>query len=129
MQAEIDRALRLAVSQPEEALALFTTCADAWPPRFAELCRFERARVLGSMGKTDAARSAFARLAVHSRGEVRRQATLALCELDRTADPCRAAACLGRIAADARADADLKLEAARLREKWRLADAACEERP
>lgn len=130
--AELERAEELAsAGRMEAAVAIYRDCAadrstDHDPYR--ALCGLELGRLVGfELGRLEQARSIFDRLIGSGTPEIDRQASLARCELDLNADPCRAAACLSRVAGSAGGDATLRDEAARLLRRSGLADRQCAE--
>jgi hypothetical protein len=93
---------------------------------FRDLGRYEIARLEGfRYGHVEAARASLKKLAERAGGEVGRQATLALCELDLKTDPCRSRACLMQLLLGA--DFEIGQEAEQLLDHWRLRGAACEQ--
>ncbi len=91
---------------------------------FRDLARYEIARLEGfGYGYVESARASMRRLSERAGGEVQRQATLALCELDLANDPCRSRACLMQLIEGS--DFELGQEAEQLLDHWRLRAAAC----
>ena len=120
VQLERAESLTAAGAYPQ-ALAIYAGCTrDQGAERaYADLCRYETARIYGfAQGAPARARPIFERLARTGEGEVRRQAMLALCELDRETSPCNAVDCLGRVTKNPDADQALRHEALRLSERW-----------
>ena len=92
---------------------------------FRDMSRYEMARLWGfGLGEIQRARSILRSLAAHGGGEVSRQASLALCELDLAARPCQAAACLRELTEHG-TDFQLAQEAKGLLSHWDLEDADC----
>ena len=127
--ARLERAEQLAAGgQARAAVSIYASCARerGLAVVLADLCRLEAARLTAfALGEPERARPVLTRLARTAQGETRRQAALALCELDRARDPCGAAGCLRRIAAGEAFDEALRREAARLAAEWSGA-AACD---
>lgn len=120
--ARLERAEQLAAEgQARAAVAIYSSCSRerGLAVVLADLCRLEAARLTAfALGEPERARPVLTRLARTGQGETRRQAALALCELDRRRDPCGAAACLRRLAAGEGFDTALRREAARLAAEW-----------
>jgi hypothetical protein len=106
------------------ALAIYRECAAAAGskrPYYRDVSHYEAARLIGFVRQDrQRARAAFNLLAERGEGEVRRQAVLAICELDRQADPCGATRCLDRVQRDSRQGAELRSEARILKTRWGL---------
>ncbi len=98
--------VKAAKGAPTDALAAYDRALKH--PRvgaLAALIRYQRARLLAfALDRPGEARAELGKLSSSADVEVRQQARLAMCELDRVRDRCEAQACLRRIdAADARA--------------------------
>jgi hypothetical protein len=127
---QIEQAEALAnKGQLEAALTIYQSCStdavEAYAP-YRQLCRLEMARLLGfKLGKSERARDILGRLVREEHGEVGRQASLAICELDLKANPCRAIACLATVVDATRSEPELRGEAERLLRRWREGAPAC----
>jgi hypothetical protein len=111
--------------QLDAAISAYRQVAStAAHPTYSELAEYEIARIIGfKQGHADQARSILRKLAQRGRSEAKRQATLALCELDLVERPCRAARCLHELASGV--DYQLAREAKGLLKHWALA--ACDD--
>jgi hypothetical protein len=112
-----------------EAIEVYTGIANDERPShqaYADLARYEIARLWGfRLGEIRRARSILRPLSRRGTGEVARQATLALCELDLAARPCQAAVCLREL--EQGGDFQLSSEVKLLLEHWGLSDLTCPE--
>lgn len=94
---------------------------------YRDLALHEMARIMAfDLGEIRQARSTLRHLAKGAQGEVRRQATIALCELDLKARPCEAAACLQELIDGPDADFEVSREAQWLFRHWGLGGMSCD---
>lgn len=111
---------------PRAAIEVFneiTRAAEQTAVRDA--ARYEIARLWGlRLGEVQRARDILRPLAQRGNEELRRQASLALCELELQHRPCASAACLDTLRRAK--DEPLRQEAARLYARWGLGELTCE---
>jgi len=112
--------------QVAAAVTIFESCAEDAHPSYhpyRDLCRLQLARLVGfKQGRLAQARALLRRLS-QNRGQVGREAALALCELELAKDPCAAKACLEEMATG---DDSARREAAGLLGRWNLEERACQ---
>jgi hypothetical protein len=114
------------MDETDAALGLYQELIDTTDPKlvpYRPLARYETARIFGFVRDDRPRAEAILRdLAKNAGGEVATEAAFALCELDLSAAPCRARACLRRLSGRAATRA----EARALLEHWGLEALTCD---
>jgi ferric-dicitrate binding protein FerR (iron transport regulator) len=112
------------------ALALYRELADSPDPKltpYRALARYETARILGFKRDDKKGAASILRDLAKNGGEVATEAAFALCELDLSTAPCRAADCL-RAMTQAPSPRAVAKEARALLQRWGLDAARCPSR-